>query len=502
MVGLSWNDLEATTRSTFQYFWENNNFTDVTLVTKDNEEIKAHKVILSNGSQLLKDMLLEKPDENIFNVDYVTYNELKPIIKFIYLGECEVVRSEWKSFLSVGRKLEVIGLQKYDSNKFEFHDGMKYECKHCKYEATNEMILTNHIQLEHVKTRPCCDQCEFEAENDSCLRRHIHTVHESRNLQKNASKKKRKRSDVIPVYSSYDDIVNTIKLMSRSDLLSELQKYILGETETERTKNNKDDRKRSRDRIVKRRGESNNITEWEIEVEMLVKIKAKENGISFKNPKKMRITPNILNCPLTTAAPPLTESISAPPVPENVPAPLIPDIISTSPGPPVPDSITAPLVPDSTPTPHVTFSITVLPVQDSMPTPPVPYSSTDSTVPDSMPTTPVPYSITVPPVPDSTPAPNTDTITYTASPSTDGPSSASSWDSIDLGELIDNTLCIPNIIDVNQYIHEGMDVTQYTWEVMDNEIEQLPSNIQDQNHHSNFSLDALVNDAANTHLSK
>ena len=133
-----------------------------------------------------------------------------------------------------------------------------------------------------------------------------------------------------------------------------------------------------------------------------------------------------------------------------------------------------------------------------------------------MPTTPVPYSITVTTVPDSTPAPNTDAITHTPSPSTDGPSSASSCDNMDFeerfflntqfqNELVDNTLYIPDIIDVNQYIpyiHEVINVTPYTWEVMDNEVEQLPSNIQDQNHYSNFSLDALVDEAANTHLSK
>ena len=48
---LSWNDFAANAPNTFRNLWTDQDFTDVTLATEDNQQIRKHKVILSSCSQ-------------------------------------------------------------------------------------------------------------------------------------------------------------------------------------------------------------------------------------------------------------------------------------------------------------------------------------------------------------------------------------------------------------------------------------------------------------------
>ena len=45
---LAWNEFNSCTSSTFQDLYTDKEFTDVTLATDDNKQLKAHKVILSS----------------------------------------------------------------------------------------------------------------------------------------------------------------------------------------------------------------------------------------------------------------------------------------------------------------------------------------------------------------------------------------------------------------------------------------------------------------------
>ena len=66
-VNINWNQLEVSAANSFKNLWNNNNFTDVTLATEDDKQIKAHKVILSSFSNLFTKILFRNPHPNFFS---------------------------------------------------------------------------------------------------------------------------------------------------------------------------------------------------------------------------------------------------------------------------------------------------------------------------------------------------------------------------------------------------------------------------------------------------
>ena len=66
----------------------NEDFSDVTLVTKDKKQIKANINILSACSPIFKDILKKvKVSSTVMYLRGIKYSELDSIMQFIYLGE-------------------------------------------------------------------------------------------------------------------------------------------------------------------------------------------------------------------------------------------------------------------------------------------------------------------------------------------------------------------------------------------------------------------------------
>ena len=69
-------------------------FTDVTLVSDDNRQIHAHKLILSAGSVYFRDILSDESNEQpMLPLNGVSYENLDWIIEYLYVGEVSVPQS-------------------------------------------------------------------------------------------------------------------------------------------------------------------------------------------------------------------------------------------------------------------------------------------------------------------------------------------------------------------------------------------------------------------------
>ena len=109
---LSWNDFAANVPSTFRQLWADQDFTDVILATEDDQQIKAHKVILSSHSEFFKNLLLKNPHQNPrIYLKGIRHNKLERLLEFIYLGQCYVANEELQDFLTIGTDLKVKGLR-------------------------------------------------------------------------------------------------------------------------------------------------------------------------------------------------------------------------------------------------------------------------------------------------------------------------------------------------------------------------------------------------------
>ena len=108
---LKWNDFESSAPNTFRQLWNDKNFTDVTLSTADDHQIKVHRVILSSCSELFKHLLVKNPHHNpLIHLKGIEHKYLMMALEFIYLGQCEVSQEDLTRFMNTGKELRISGL--------------------------------------------------------------------------------------------------------------------------------------------------------------------------------------------------------------------------------------------------------------------------------------------------------------------------------------------------------------------------------------------------------
>ena len=89
-------------------------FKDVTLVTDDDKQIKAHRNILSACSPVLH-KILQSCRNNIHPVIYLRgmrNSEMESIIQFIYMGRTSIYQDRVNEFLMVANDLGITDLEK------------------------------------------------------------------------------------------------------------------------------------------------------------------------------------------------------------------------------------------------------------------------------------------------------------------------------------------------------------------------------------------------------
>jgi len=114
---LRWNDFETNISKAFKELRDEKDFFDVTLACDDNQ-IEAHKVILSACSPFFRNILRRNPHQHpLLYLKGVKYTELLSVLNFMYMGEVNVAQDELNSFLSVAEDLRVKGLTQSNSGQ-------------------------------------------------------------------------------------------------------------------------------------------------------------------------------------------------------------------------------------------------------------------------------------------------------------------------------------------------------------------------------------------------
>jgi len=107
---LRWNDFESNISSSFSELRDDKDFFDVTL-SCDDEQIQAHKLIISACSPFFRNVLRRNPHQNpLLYLKGVRFNDLQAVLNFMYHGEVNVAQEDLNSFLAVAEDLKVKGL--------------------------------------------------------------------------------------------------------------------------------------------------------------------------------------------------------------------------------------------------------------------------------------------------------------------------------------------------------------------------------------------------------
>ena len=108
---LKWNDFHSNITKSFSLFRNEDYLKDVTLVTDDNHQVPAHKLVLSSSSEYFKNIFQNnKHSHPLLCLGGVDSLDLDNILNFIYNGEVNIYQDHLDRFLGVAQRLKLEGL--------------------------------------------------------------------------------------------------------------------------------------------------------------------------------------------------------------------------------------------------------------------------------------------------------------------------------------------------------------------------------------------------------
>ena len=115
---LKWNDFQENISTSFGRLRQDGNFSDVTLVCEDGEQIDSHKIILAAFSPFFE-KLLERNDHPhpLIFMRGTKKDDLASVIDFLYCGEANILEKNLESFLAIAGDLKVKGLQREEKER-------------------------------------------------------------------------------------------------------------------------------------------------------------------------------------------------------------------------------------------------------------------------------------------------------------------------------------------------------------------------------------------------
>ena len=200
------------------------NFTDVTLVSNDQQSFRAHKFVLGTASQVLKDLLTENPHPHpVIYLGNVKRLELEAILQYVYHGETEISASLIEKLFVIAQDLQIHqliaslirekngkeaskdtngtqnrheeaqGKIKVESND-EYLESSKanvnllhkekeifhhtFRCKECDISFRGKSGLRYHKRSKHDGIRFFCSYCNFKSTSPGTLKAHKTATHE------------------------------------------------------------------------------------------------------------------------------------------------------------------------------------------------------------------------------------------------------------------------------------------------------------------------------------
>ena len=150
---VKWQDFQYNTAHTFRSLRKEPDFADVTLVSEDNNKIKAHRVILARSSPIIKSMLDEiEHSHPLIYMRGIKFKDLSYLVDFIYHGETNVNQEDLQRFMGLAQEFKVRGLE---SNE------LPEELKHRTTNTTHQPKKQHKPKFKQHQGEDSVDPLEF-----------------------------------------------------------------------------------------------------------------------------------------------------------------------------------------------------------------------------------------------------------------------------------------------------------------------------------------------------
>ena len=105
------NDFHSNVSSSFSLLRNEDYLHDVTIVTDDNEQIAAHKLVLSTCSEYFKSIFVKnKHSHPLICLESLNSSDVRNMMDYMYNGELQIFQEDLDRFLKVAQRLKLEGL--------------------------------------------------------------------------------------------------------------------------------------------------------------------------------------------------------------------------------------------------------------------------------------------------------------------------------------------------------------------------------------------------------
>ena len=158
MFCLKWSDFQQHIVSSYQDFREDSDFYDVTLVSEGNQEIEAHRIILTACSPFFRRVLRgNKNSHPMIFMRGVNAINLAAVVDFIYYGEVNIYQRDLDGFLALATDLKLKGLESSQTNTLETVLNSKFE-SHEESVIFNKNFNHNKAMKDNIIVTPGKDE--------------------------------------------------------------------------------------------------------------------------------------------------------------------------------------------------------------------------------------------------------------------------------------------------------------------------------------------------------
>ena len=156
---LKWNDYLVNVTKKFSSLRNEEEFSDVTLVSSDKRQVSAHKVVLSSSSDYFKTILQNnnKSKDIILCLENISHEELNNMLDYVYNGEVNIEQDQLDRFLTIAQRFQLEGLISDKSGELEAEDPHSIDLKYTNkiHPETENVDNVKKISLigsrEHIK---------------------------------------------------------------------------------------------------------------------------------------------------------------------------------------------------------------------------------------------------------------------------------------------------------------------------------------------------------------
>ena len=139
---LNWHTYSDHLREMLHEMMKSNELTDVTLISDDKKQFKAHKIVLSACSSVFKSIINDLPqNSSVIYLRGIQHQEMESILEFMYLGVATFYQERMNEFLNVAKNLEI----KEISKVVELDHGN--ELTECLIHNAEKLLIYNIVLL-------------------------------------------------------------------------------------------------------------------------------------------------------------------------------------------------------------------------------------------------------------------------------------------------------------------------------------------------------------------